>query len=393
MSSPRFAILATAFLLASSLSSVAQAQSAVPPPSPLSVQAGKVTVRFGGFVDATSVTRSTTTGTGIGTSFGTIPVNGPSTRDLSETRLTAQNTRLSLLATGQSGRTSMQGFVEVDFLGTAAGNLQITSNSNTPRMRHAWAQASVGRVDVVVGQSWGLLTPGRSGISPSSANVFFTQLMDINFQAGQVWTRAAQFRVVVRPSDRVAVAIALENPQQYVGSAVKLPNGFPASQVNTGGNGATPNPVPDLVGKVAIDVPVGALRQHVEVAGVVRRFRTSDPMASDSSTATGRGGAVNVNLELRKGFRLIGNTYFSSGGGRYIANTNIPDFIIDGNRRIALVSSRSVMGGVEWSAGAKTSVFGYASQARATRSLAMDPATSESIGFGVAGHSAANRTI
>ena len=102
---------------------------------------------------------------------------------------------------------------------------------------------------------------------------------------------------------------------------------------------------------------------------------------------------MNVNLELRKGFRLIGNTYFSSGGGRYIANTNIPDFIIDGNRRIALVSSRSVMGGVEWSAGAKTSVFGYASQARATRSLAMDPATSESIGFGVAGHSAANRTI
>lgn len=357
------------------------------------MQAGAITARIGGFVDATSVTRSTTTGNGLGTSFGTIPILASAARDLSETRLSAQNTRLSLLVTSQAGRTAMQGFVEVDFGGNAAGNLQVTSNSNTLRMRHGWAQATIGRVDVVLGQSWGLLTPGRNGISPSSSNVFFTQLMDTNFQAGLVWTRAAQFRVTVRPSNRVALALALENPQQYVGSAVRLPNGFPAAQVNTGSNAATPNTLPDVIGKMAVDVPVGGLRQHVEVSGVVRRFRVDDPSASAATTATGTGGSLNANLELRKGIRLIGNTFFSRGGGRYIANTNIPDFIVDSDRRVVLVSSRSLMAGAEVSAGARTLLFGYASEARAERTLSMDPATSDTIGFGVAGQSAANHTV
>ncbi len=375
---------------------LATAQTSAPaatPTAPLAIHVGDADLLIGGFLDATSVTRSTNTGAVLGTVFGTIPFATGAAGQLSETRLSAQNSRLSLMATSQAGHVAMKGYVEADFGGAAPANVMVTSNGNTFRMRLFWAQATAGNVEFLAGQSWSLATPGRNGISPAPGDIFFTQLVDTNYQSGLVWNRTAQFRIVAHPSNRVAAALSIENPQQYVGSAVTLPAAFTAAELDNGSNAGAPNLMPDIIGKVAVDTPTGDTRQHVEVMGLVRQFKTWDATSTSTMTATATGGGLNVNLEPVKGVHLIGNSFFSKGGGRYLANTNIPDLIVNGDSSMTLVSNRSLMGGIEAAAGTKTTLFGYHSQVTATAATTTDPATGKAIGFGVAGQTAANKDI
>src|SRR6187549_627340 len=89
-----FALTATAVF--------AQTPAAAPPPtSPLSIHLGDANFLPGGFVDAIAYVRSTNVGSGLGTSFGSIPFSNTAQGGLSETRLTAQNSRLSLQVTSR----------------------------------------------------------------------------------------------------------------------------------------------------------------------------------------------------------------------------------------------------------------------------------------------------
>lgn len=363
------------------------------PTSPLTIHVGNADLLIGGFLDAAAIVRSTTTGNGLGTAFGSIPFGNTVAGNLSETRFSAQNSRLSLMVTSQAGRAAMKGYVEADFGGNAPANLVVTSNSNTVRMRLYWAQATIGTFEFLGGQSWSLMTPGRNGISPTPGDVFFSQLMDTNYQAGLTWGRTTQFRFVAHPSKTFAAALSIENPQQYVGSVVTLPTSFAASEVDNGGNAAAPNWMPDLIGKIAFDPETGGLHQHIEVAGLVRQFKTYDLATNSKPSETGTGGSLNVNFEVAKNLHLIGNGFVSKGGGRYIANTNIPDFIVGADSQMTLVNSKSIMGGIEANAGPKTLVFGYYSQITADQTLAVDPVGNKSIGYGVAGQTGANKTI
>ena len=71
--------------------------------------------------------------------------------------------------------------------------------------------------------------------------------------------------------------------------------------------------------------------------------------ALTTSSMTGAGGEVNFNLELVKNFRLIGNSYYSSGGGRYIQG-NGPDFIVRNNGSLSPIHSGSGIAGFEYQA-------------------------------------------
>src|SRR5512140_3283668 len=113
----------------------AQAAAAPPPDGPLAIHLGSADFLIGGFLDATAIMRSTNVGSGIGTSFNTIPFENTPQGNLSETRLTAQNSRLSLAITTKVGAANVKGYVEADFLGNAPPNLNVTSNANTLRMR------------------------------------------------------------------------------------------------------------------------------------------------------------------------------------------------------------------------------------------------------------------
>ncbi len=224
------------------------------PSSPLAIHVGDSDLLFGGFIDATAIRRTTNTGSGLGTVFGTIPFDNTVQGHMNDTQFSSQNSRLTLQATSKVGTADLKGVLELDFLGNQPNGLTVTANSNTFRMRVFWGQYRKGAVDFLAGQAWSLMTPNRNGLSPETAGIFFTQTLDPNSQAGLTWVRPMQFRLTTRPNDNFTAAVSIENPDQYVGPAVKLPAGFPSGQVDTAAAvNDVPNAFPDIIGKIAFD--------------------------------------------------------------------------------------------------------------------------------------------
>jgi hypothetical protein len=370
------------------------------PTSPLAIHVGDADLLIGGFMDATIITRTTNPGTGIGTSFGTIPFetisNVPqATGSLSETRFSAQNSRITLQATSKFHELNVKGYLEVDFLGNAPNGLNVTSNSNTLRMRLYWAQLTSTKFEFLAGQSWSLMTPNRNGISPVPADLYYSQDVDTNYQMGLIWERTLGFRFVGHLSDTVTIGAALENPAQYIGNgAVILPAGFPTSIVDQGTSTAnTPNPYPDIIGKVAFDPKTGkGTHQHIDAAFLLRGYKSFSPATNTEFSATGTAGSVNAVLEPIKNIRFVATSFFSDGSGRYISNTNVPDFIVNADGSLSLVKSRSFIVGPEIQAGPKTLIYGYYSWGQFDQNVTLDT-NGKQIGFGVTGNTAANHKL
>src|ERR1700733_6796772 len=190
-----------------------QAGQAAQSESPLEIHVGNADLLIGGFMDLTSITRSTATGNGIGTNFSNFPFTTTATGapnptgNLSETRMSAQNSRVTLQATSKVGNASLKGYLEADFLGNTAQNLNVTSNSNTLRMRLYWAQYTNGKFEFLAGQSWSMMTPNRNGISPAPGDLFYSQDVDTNYQMGLTWGRTPGFRFIAHASDVVTVGL------------------------------------------------------------------------------------------------------------------------------------------------------------------------------------------
>ena len=363
-----------------------------PPASPLTFRVGDAAVTIGGVADAMIVNRSTATGNGVATSFGTIPFGNTPQGNLSETLISAQNSRFSLLATGALGSMKVRGYAETDFVGNAPNALNVTTNSNTPRMRLYWGQIVTGKFEFVAGQAWSMLTPNRNGLSPVTSDVFISQNIDLNLQMGLTWTRAAQLRFVAHPSDAFAAGVSIENPEQYVGSAVVLPAGFPTFEVDNGSvTTATPDRYPDIIGKVTFDPKTGKTKQHIEASVIARGYRTYSPTSQTKFTSTGTGVEIAGVFELIPNLRAIASSYFSNGAGRYIANVNGPDFIVNPDASMTLVGSRSSLGGVEFTRGA-TLAYGYFGYVSFDQQVTTD-VDDTPIGFGVPGSTSANHTL
>ena len=301
-----------------------QPEASKPKASPLSFRIGDAEFTPGGFMDFNGIFRSTNVGSGVATTFGTLPYSVISgvpnaAGHMTEFRHLAQNSRISLKATSKIGGSYITGYVEGDFAGNAATSLFITSNSNTLRLRHFYVQLVRGKFELLGGQAWTLMTPGRSGISPVSADMFISQVEDSNYQLGITWGRQSQFRMVYHPSKEWAMAVSVENPDQYTTTGVVLPGTSFNSQFNIGGNQtSTPNLHPDIIAKVAYDPTLAGKHMHAELGGILRSFKVFNPNSNSSSTIIGGGVTAGVNIEVVKDFRLIANGFYSSGGGRYI---------------------------------------------------------------------------
>ena len=365
--------------------------------SPLSVRIGNTEFTPGGFMDFTTVFRSTNVGSGIGTSFGGIPFSNTPQGRLTETRLSMQNSRVSLDVNSQYLGWDLHGHLEADFLGNAPANVFVGSNSNTLRSRLYWIDARKGKFEFLGGQSWSLIVPGRNGFSPNPSDIFYSQNMDTNYQLGLTWSRQAGFRMVYHPSATVAAAIAIEDPQQFVGGST-LPSTFPASEVETGGgNTATPNVAPDIIGKLAFDPKLGGLLEHIEFVGLLTSARVYDPNTQRTSSAKGGAGSVNFNLELVKNFHFVVNTYYSDGGGRYIFALG-PGFVVrpgaSGVLGPAMLHSGSGIAGFEYQVNKNSLLYAYYGGAYFGRYVSTDPATGNLIGYGYSGApSSQNRAL
>jgi hypothetical protein len=381
----------------------APAQPSPPPTSPLAIHVGDADLLIGGFMDMTVINRSTNTGNGIATSFGSIPfqtttagVPNPA-GNLSETRFSAQNSRLTLQGTSKVGSANLKGYLEVDFLGNTSTNIDVTSNSNALRMRVYWVQFQTGKFEFLAGQSWSMMTPNRQGISPVPGDIFFSQDVDTNYQNGLVWGRTPGFRFVGHFSSAVTAGLGIENPEQYVGSAVVLPAAFPAAEVDTGASnlGASspvPNSLADIIGKIAFDPKTGKLHQHIDAAFVFRRYKTFMPTTSTDHTETGTGSSVNAAFEVLPNARIVLMNYWGNGSGRYIANANLPDFIVNPDGSMSKVKTWSGIYGAEFTH-KKTLVYGYYSIAQGDQNITFDANGTTPIGFGVPNSQSANHKI
>jgi hypothetical protein len=343
------------------------------PDAPIQFHLGSAYITPIGFMDFTGVFRSHNAQGGIGSNFASLPYalnsatggQNPLYHE-PEARLSMQNSRIGFRVDAPVKGAHVIGYMEADFLGNNPANVSVTSNSNTLRSRLYWVDVSKDKWEILGGQTWSLITPNRVGISPLPGNIFFSQDIDVNYQVGLAWGRIPELRFVYHPTNKIAIAVAADNQDQYVGGSsgapgIVLPTGATINgavstlvssfQLDAGaGTQNSPMIAPDIIVKAAFDP---SPKYHFELGGVERQFR----VAVNSTTATtspivnrslpGGGAFGNFNVQLFSGFRVILNTYWSQGGGRYIFGT-VPDVIVQPDGSLSAIKAASTVAGFEY---------------------------------------------
>ncbi len=379
-------------------------------PSPTFIRLGSTCIIPIGFMDLTGLWRDKNAGSSIGTNFGSIPYNNTTNAKNSEFRFSPQNSRIGFRVDGDWLGTHFIGYNEFDFLGTSgATNIGVTNGAFVPRLRLFWLDVRKGKVEFLAGQSWSMLTPNRSGISPLPGDLFYSQVMDVNYMAGLTWTRQPGVRVLLHPSDKVTFGVSFENPDQYMGGssgggAAILPaalTGLAATQLDNGGTIGTANTVlttptaaPDIIAKIALD-PTS--RFHFEVAGITSQFKIWNPNtgaalgAGQHFSATGAGIQAGLNVEVIKHLRLISTNFWTDGDGRYLFG-QAPDVIVRSNGSLSPVHAGGTVDGFEATV-KNTLLFAYYGGILIDRDVAIDT-TGKPVGYGYAGSAnSQNRTI
>jgi hypothetical protein len=364
------------------------------------IPVGPAELRVGGYLGLTAVTRSTNGGGGTGTSFGSIPYEDTVQGNVSETRLSAQASRLSIrvdtVFPEDSARfRSLAGYFEMDFNGSTSGTVAVTSTSVGFRLRHAFAEVRYGEsFFLAAGQAFTLMTPPKDQLSIWPSDYEMSQAVDTNYLAGLLWGRIPQLRLTWRPSREFNWAVSVENPEQQLGRGqVTLPSCCASdidAQYNTGSDElGVPNLMPDFVTRLAFN-PNRAL--HVDVGGVFRVFRHSIAPYDDTFSETGGGVSVNLGVNASPNTRFIVQGAFGSGLGRYIGGL-IPDVAFSSDGSINAVGTTSWVGGVEQKISTSVSVGAYYSGLNADDTVAIDT-NGRFIGYGFPGSSnATNRSI
>jgi len=370
------------------------------PASPLQFHIGDAAVTPVGFMDLTNTYRSTNAGNSLQTNFGSFPYNNTVQGRLSEDKWSAENSRLGFRVDTRVKGANILGYFEGDFVGgSPSTNTQVSSNSMLFRIRQYYVDVRKGFWEVLGGQAWSLLLPNRRGMSPLPADLFYTQVVDVNYTNGLFWGRIPGVRFIGHPSKTVAFGIALENSSQYFGGSggggiptlpAALATTYNSEVDNSVNNDRTiPNVAPDIIAKVTFDP---SARFHFEVGGVESSVKTFNPITQQSFTKGGAGGTLTINAELVKNFRVITANFYNDGSGRYIFGA-APDFIIRANGSPSLVHSASTVSGFEATI-KNLSPYIYYGGAYIQRNTALDANGTTLIGYGYPGSpNSQNRSI
>ncbi|MGD0498003.1 MAG: hypothetical protein ABSC23_06155 [Bryobacteraceae bacterium] len=382
----------------------APAAAAAPASSPLQFKIGDATIMPVGFMDLTASWKDKNAGGSLGSSFGSIPYNNVPAGKLSEFKFSPQNSRLGFRVDGNWKDTHFIGYNEFDFLGTSGSNaITVTNGAFVPRIRLYWVDVRKGKFEFLAGQSWSMLTPNRKGISALPGDLFYSQVIDVNYMIGLTWTRQPGVRFLYHPSNQVTMGVSFENPDQYIGGSgggptVALPSaltGLAGTQLDNGAIVQTaPNVNPDIIAKIAFD-PVS--RVHFEIAGIERTFKTwntttGQPASGQYSTKAGAGGSINANLEVVKNFHLITNNYWSDGGGRYLFG-NAPDLVVRADGSVSPIHSGGAVEGFEATL-KNTLLYAYYGGIYIGRNVVVDANGTSLVGYGYRGSSnSQNRSV
>ncbi len=353
-----------------------------------------------GFMDATTVWRDKNAGSSMGSNFGSVPYNNTVNGNLSEFRFSPQNSRLGLRVDGDWLGAHFIGYNEFDFNGTSGSTgITVSNGAFVPRLRLFWVDVRKGKLEFLAGQSWSMLTPNRKGISALPGDLFYSQVIDINYTAGLTWTRQPGMRVLYHPNDKVTFGLSAEQPDQYIGgsaggSGITLPTalaGLSGTQLDAASETlAAPTVAPDIIAKVAFDPNS---KFHFEVGGIERTFKTVNPsVLSQKYTATGGGVLLGANVEVAKGIRLITTNFWSDGGGRYLFG-QAPDLIVRTDGSLSLVHAGGTVDGVEATI-KNTLLYAYYGGDYIGRNVAYDANGKTQVGYGFTGSpNSQNRAI
>jgi len=363
------------------------------------LEAGPAKIRIGGYVGLHGIYRSTNSGGAVGTSFASIPYADTVQGNVSEARLSAQASRLSIRVDAEYPQGArfrrLSGYFEMDFAGSTPGNIAVTTSGAGFRLRLAFAEVQYGQTFfLAAGQAFSLMTAPKDQLSIWPADVELTTAVDLNYVAGMVWNRSPQLRLTWRPSKRFNWAASVENPEQQLGSGVvRLPQCCASdidAQYNTGADELrAPNLMPDFSTRVTYS-PRKEI--HIDAGGVLRVFRHTVAPYDEDFKAAGGGASGNIRVNATPGTKIFGEGAFGSGMGRYIGGL-VPDAAFRSDGSISLIDTTSWVGGVEQTLTPRVSVAGYYSGVNAGDNYFTDR-DGGFVGFGFPGSSTNNnRTI
>ena len=375
---------------------------------PSYLRLGSVCIAPVGFMDLTAFWRDKAAATGtLGSNFGSVPYNNVPGGNLSEYHFSVQNSRIGFRVDGDWKGTHFIGYNEFDFNGTSgATNMAVTNGAIVPRLRLFWIDARKSSIEFLGGQSWSMLTPNRKGLSALPGDLFYSQVIDINYIAGLTWTRQPGVRILFHgPKDKINFGLSVEQGDQYIGGsggggAVTLPAalaGLAGTQVDQAQNISLPGgylnqPVlaPDFIAKLAFDP---SSRFHLEIGGIVSSFKTAALAAPwTHHSTTGAGLTFGVNVGLTKNLRWMASGMYSDGEGRYLFGAG-PDFVVRADGSLSAVHADSYITGFEQTV-RNILLYGYFSGDYFGRNVALDANGTSPIGYGYKGSpNSQNRSI
>ena len=362
-----------------------------------------VSIAPGGFLALEGVFRGRYLPADIGSVYQSIPYYNVRQGYLNEFRLTARQSRFSLLAKGDIDPvTHLAGYIEGDFLGAAQTANSNESNSYTPRIRHVYAtfdQDDWG-AHVLAGQNWSLATMNTKGIIPRQEDVPLT--IDAQYVPGFIWARQPQLRLVKDFGKTFWVGVSAEGaattfscsptgaptptttstcgtgfvtshgvPSAATGStfaSAPIFNAIPpgGALLNTA-NAYSFNSVPDVVGKAAYDNSFDGHDIHVEGWGLYRTF--TDQVAnvfvpsniSNESVGAGSGGGSILVSVLPKTLDLQFSAATGRGIGRY-GSAQLNDVTFNANGTLDPVPQTNFLAGVIWHPISGLDLYAYAGQ-------------------------------
>ena len=356
------------------------------PDQPASIHYKGVRLTPGGFLEGTFLFRTRNENADVNTNYAGVPLNGTTNSKLTEFRGSARNSRIALLIESDAGKTQLNGYVEVDFLGAAPTANYVQASAFTPRLRQAYLQVRrPSGWTMTGGQFWSLMTTHRHAIETRAE--FIPSTADGSYSVGYNWTRSRAFRVTKGFREKVWLGLEIDEAENTFSAAFVPENvmGLNTSEnASTGflllpflpnySNGNSTPIAPDIAAKVAIEPGWG----HFEVKAIGRFFRdriaSTETTVGHSNVTCGYGGGFAAILPVvRKKVDLIVEGLAGQGIGRYGA-TALPDVTLDPNdARMLPLRTAHVFGGIEAHASAKLDLYGYLGDEYAGRYAASAP--------------------
>jgi hypothetical protein len=364
---------------------------------PLTLHFRGINITPGGYAEGAFVRHSRALGADLPTPYNSVPMPEASQSHVSEFFGSGRQSKITGFVDGRLKNVDFSSYVSADFLSAGVTSTSTQTNSYTLRLRQAWGQAKFdGGWAVLAGQAWSLATENGRGISPDDdlgrTNDARPRVVDPSYNVGFVYARQYGLRVTKSFGDKVAFAVAIENPE------ATLTTHGNANNYLLGENGASNsyntaatysfNPSPDVIVKAAFDPGFG----HYEIFALADRFAdrvfpcVEFATGSPQCTATGATSATGAYNASKEGGGLGGSArwkianhvtlgfkgFGGSGVGRY-GPAGLSDASINPDGTLHLIKNLMGLGTLEFRVTKKLEINTYGGVEYAARAYGFDP--------------------